>query len=219
MVEVRRLWPDIVDATKMRRRLAWMILTQNAQVVGVDSRTLTVGFASHGARESFVGGGCDEILRQAAIDVVGVDWRIDAIVDPSAQGGSGQHVVTTASVPSAPPAAPTVSAPSAPEERPAVDSPPDWVTGDATPPAQAPPPEDAEPPRPPQDSAGLIAAREALERSRTAPSTDEPRVDHAALADAAADPDDPDADTQGLDSTALLQQTLGAKVIDEIRHT
>ncbi len=75
------------------------------------------------------------------------------------------------------------------------------------------------PPRPPQDSAGLIAAREALERSRTAPSSDEPRVDHAALADAAADPDDPDADTQGLDSTALLQQTLGAKVIDEIRHT
>ena len=65
----------------------------------------------------------------------------------------------------------------------------------------------------------VIAAREALERSRTEPSSDEPRVDHAALADAAADPDDPDADTQGLDSTALLQQTLGAKVSDEIRHT
>lgn len=212
MVEVRRLWPDIVDATKMRRRLAWMILTQNAQVVGVDGRTLTVGFASHGARESFVGGGCDEILRQAAIDVVGVDWRIDAIVDPSAQGGTGQHVVTSSSVPSAP------SAPAA-DEQPAVDAPPDWVTGDTTPQAPAPPPEDSGAPRPPQDSSGLIAAREALERSRTAPTSDEPRVDHAALADAAADPDDPDADTQGLDSTALLQQTLGAKVIDEIRHT
>lgn len=213
MVEVRRLWPDIVDATKMRRRLAWMILTQNAQVVGVDGRTLTVGFASHGARESFVGGGCDEILRQAAIDVVGVDWRIDAIVDPSAQGGSGQHVVTTSSVPSAPSSTPAA------DERPAVDAPPDWVTGDTGPQAPAPPPEDSGPPRPPQDSSGLIAAREALERSRTAPSSDEPRVDHAALADAAAHPDDPDADTQGLDSTALLQQTLGAKVIDEIPHT
>ncbi|KRF37334.1 DNA polymerase III subunit gamma and tau [Nocardioides sp. Soil805] len=215
MVEVRRLWPDIVDATKMRRRLAWMILTQNAQVVGVDSRTLTVGFASHGARESFVGGGCDEILRQAAIDVVGVDWRIDAIVDPSAAGGSGQPVVTTPAAWSAP-ASPAPSA--MPDERAPVDSPPDWVTGGAAgePAAPAAPPEAA---RPPQDSAGLLAAREALERSRTAPSSDEPRVDHAALADAAADPDDPDADTQGLDSTALLQQTLGAKVIDEIRHT
>jgi DNA polymerase-3 subunit gamma/tau len=216
MVEVRRLWPDIVEATKMRRRLAWMILIQNAQVVGVDGRTLTVGFASHGARESFVGGGCDEILRQAAIDVVGVDWRIEAIVDPSAQGGSGQPVVTGPSVPPAtPPAGPESSGP----ERPAVDAPPDWVTGEsAGPAAPAPPQADPEPPRPPQDSAGLVAAREALERSRTAPSSTEPKVDHRALADAAADPDDPDADTQGLDSTALLQQTLGAKVIDEIRH-
>lgn len=216
MVEVRRLWPDIVEATKMRRRLAWMILIQNAQVVGVDARTLTVGFASHGARESFVGGGCDEILRQAAIDVVGVDWRIEAIVDPSAQGGSGQPVATRPSVPPAsPPAAPEPSVP----EQPAVDAPPDWVTGGAAGPStSAPPPADPAPPRPPQDSAGLMAAREALERSRTAPASDEPKVDHRALADAAADPDDPDADTQGLDSTALLQQTLGAKVIDEIPH-
>lgn len=218
MVEVRRLWPDIVDATKMRRRLAWMILTQNAQVVGVDGRTLTVGFASQGARESFIGGGCDEILRQAAIDVVGVDWRIDAIVDPSAHGGGGQHVVTSPSVPAeAPPSSTTTSTPAGPDERAAVDAPPDWVTGDTAP--TAPPPDEPEPPRPPQDSSGLVAAREALERSRTAPSADEPRVDHAALADAAADPDDPDADTQGLDSTTLLQQTLGATVIDEIRHT
>ncbi|WP_107773158.1 DNA polymerase III subunit gamma and tau [Nocardioides sediminis] len=216
MVEVRRLWPDIVEATKMRRRLAWMILIQNAQVVGVDARTLTVGFASHGARESFVGGGCDEILRQAAIDVVGVDWRIDAIVDPSAQGGSGQPVATR---PSVPPASP----PAAPEppvaERPAVDAPPDWVTGGAAGPAAPAQAEvDPGPPSPPQDSAGLMAAREALERSRTAPASDAPKVDHRALADEAADPDDPDADTQGLDSTALLQQTLGAKVIDEIPH-
>ena len=33
LVDVRRLWPDIVEATKMRRRVAWMHLTQNCQVV------------------------------------------------------------------------------------------------------------------------------------------------------------------------------------------
>ena len=214
MVEVRRLWPDIVEATKMRRRLAWMILTQNAQVIGVDGRTLTVGFASQGARESFVGGGCDEILRQAAIDVVGVDWRIDAIVDPSAQG-SGQPVVTTPSVPQPPQAPDAVRRPGAPRRGRTRPTGSRGDAGDASPSQPAAP----EPPRAPQDSSGLVAAREALERSRTAPKSDEPRVDHAALADAAADPDDPDADTQGLDSTALLQQTLGAKVIDEIRHT
>ena len=33
LVDVRRLWPDIVDATKLRRRVTWIHLTQNAQVV------------------------------------------------------------------------------------------------------------------------------------------------------------------------------------------
>jgi DNA polymerase III subunit gamma/tau len=85
LVEVRRLWPDIVEATKLRRRVAWMHLTQNSQVIGVEGNTLVLGFNNLGARDSFVNGGCDEILRQAAIDVVGADWKIDAIVDPGAR--------------------------------------------------------------------------------------------------------------------------------------
>jgi DNA polymerase-3 subunit gamma/tau len=89
LVDVRRLWPDIVEATKLRRRVAWMHLTQNSQVVAVEGRVLTLGFANTGARDSFVNGGCDEILRQAAIDVAGVDWRVETIVDPGAAGGQG----------------------------------------------------------------------------------------------------------------------------------
>jgi DNA polymerase III subunit gamma/tau len=89
LVEVRRLWPDVVEATKLRRRVAWMHLTQNSQVIGVDGNTLTLGFSNAGARDSFLNGGCDEILRQAAIDVAGVDWTVEAIVDPSV-GGTGR---------------------------------------------------------------------------------------------------------------------------------
>ncbi|MGH3307657.1 MAG: DNA polymerase III subunit gamma and tau, partial [Nocardioides sp.] len=85
LVEVRRLWPDIVEATKLRRRVAWMHLTQNSQVIGVEGNTLVLGFNNAGARDSFLNGGCDEILRQAAIDVVGMDWKVDAIVDPGAR--------------------------------------------------------------------------------------------------------------------------------------
>src|SRR5690606_22429171 len=57
LVDVRRLWPDVVNAVRSRRRLAWMLLTQNAQVTGVDATTLTLGFNNPGARESFVKGG------------------------------------------------------------------------------------------------------------------------------------------------------------------
>jgi DNA polymerase-3 subunit gamma/tau len=93
----------------MRRRVAWMHLTQNSQVVGVDGTTLTLGFANAGARDSFVNGGCDEILRQAAIDIAGVDWRVETIVDPGAAGGT--------------PATPTPQAAQSPPEPPDDDAP------------------------------------------------------------------------------------------------
>ena len=64
-----------------------MHLTQNSQVVAVEGNVLTLGFTNVGARDSFVNGGCDEILRQAAIDVAGVDWQVESIVDPGATGG------------------------------------------------------------------------------------------------------------------------------------
>jgi DNA polymerase-3 subunit gamma/tau len=69
------------------RRFTWILLSQNAQVIGVDATSLTVGFKTAGARDSFVGGGSEEILRQAAIDMIGADWKIEVAVDPSAQPG------------------------------------------------------------------------------------------------------------------------------------
>jgi DNA polymerase-3 subunit gamma/tau len=84
------LWPEIVDAVKNRRRLTWIQLSQHAQAVGLDGKTLTVGFNNAGARESFVNGRSDLILQQVIIDLVGQDWRVEAIVDPSAQPGQPQ---------------------------------------------------------------------------------------------------------------------------------
>src|SRR5215210_3537283 len=111
LVEVRRLWPDIVEATKLRRRVAWMHLTQNSQVIGVEGNTLVLGFNNAGARDSFVNGGCDEILRQSAIDVVGADWKIDAIVDPGARPAPASPSPTPAAPATPPPPDPSPPAP------------------------------------------------------------------------------------------------------------
>lgn len=224
LVDVRRLWPDIVDATKARRRVTWIHLTQNAQVIAVDAKTLTLGFTNAGAKESFLAGGSDEILRQAAIDVVGAEWRIDAIIDPSAQPDAGRPVVRQSATTPVEPAAPAAESPSAPpawasHEAPstAPDAPPAWASDEpSNQPSDGPSDRAADEP---SGSTGLSAAREALERSRGAGQDSGTTVDHRALADEAADPDDPAADTQGLDSTALLQQALGAKVVEEIKHS
>ncbi len=88
LTDVRRIWPDLLDQVKKMRRFTWILLSQNAQVIGVDATTLTVGFKTAGARDSFLGGGSEEILRQAAIDMIGADWKIDTTVDASADPGA-----------------------------------------------------------------------------------------------------------------------------------
>ncbi|MEI2821308.1 MAG: hypothetical protein V9E81_14365 [Marmoricola sp.] len=82
--DVRRLWPDVLDRVRTMKRFTWMLLSQNSQVVGIEANVLTLGFKTAGARESFLQGGSDQILRQAMIDLIGADWRIEAVVDPSA---------------------------------------------------------------------------------------------------------------------------------------
>ncbi len=214
LVDVRRLWPDIVEATKLRRRVAWMHLTQNSQVLGLEGRVLTLGFTNAGARDSFVGGGCDEILRQAAIDVVGADWKIDAIVDPSAQPTPTATVTKAAVPPPDPSPADTgTPVPQAPTEA------PDWARDDQPPvaPEAAADPEPAVPART-QDPEAIAAAREAILATRT-PGEDSSGADTRKAADAAAHPDDPDADTNGLAGAELLARTLGAEVIEEIPHS
>ncbi|GAA5113719.1 hypothetical protein GCM10023339_18450 [Alloalcanivorax gelatiniphagus] len=204
LVDVRRLWPDILEQTKNRRRLAWMVLSQHAHVVDVDGVRLTVGFANAGARDSFVNGGCDEILRQAAIDVVGMDWRVESIVDPSGAAAESPVVRQAATDSYAPPAAsPGAPAPETP------DGPPAWVTGGGV-------VSTAEPAPPAAPPVSAAPAREALEAARAGGSA-EPAAP-VRSADDDVDPDDPDADSAAIDTESLLSQTLGARLIEEIRN-
>ncbi len=87
---VRRVWPEVLEAVKVQRRFTWMMLLENVNVAGVDGRQLTLAFASEGSRKAFTGSGSDEVLRQAFIDVLGVDWRVEAVLDPSARGGENR---------------------------------------------------------------------------------------------------------------------------------
>jgi DNA polymerase-3 subunit gamma/tau len=180
LVDVRRLWPDIVEATKQRRRLTWIYLTQQAQVVAVDDQTLTLGFANAGARDSFDSGGSAEIVRQAAIDVVGHDWRVETIVDPGADPEAAAPPPVRSPEGAGPPSQPAghqLGTPASPE--PGTSAPPDRAQG-------------VEPQR--------------------SPGPPLPEADDGARRD------DTDIESSGLDGAQLLEQALGAQVIEEIRH-
>ncbi|WP_097234091.1 DNA polymerase III subunit gamma and tau [Streptomyces zhaozhouensis] len=236
--QVRQLWPEILDAVKKRRRYSWILLSQNAQVVGFDngSSTLRLGFASSGARDNFVNSGSEDVLRQALNDRMGVTWRIDAVVDQGGGGGGprpggsgggfggsgGGSGGGFAPGPSAPPAAP------APHQAPPADrSAPPGQQPPRQPPSQQPPqgiqqpaPAAAPPARQPgQDAHGATApatsAPAAPAPVREAPPAPRPRV---AAEDDIPDEDDPDLDETALSGHDLIVRELGATVLEEIRH-
>ncbi|MXM68427.1 DNA polymerase III subunit gamma and tau [Streptomyces sp. HUCO-GS316] len=97
-LDPRMLWPNILEAVKNRRRFTWILLSQNAQVAGFDGTTLQLGFVNAGARDNFASSGSEDVLRQALAEQFNVQWKIEAIVDPSGgsappatDGGSGGH--------------------------------------------------------------------------------------------------------------------------------
>jgi DNA polymerase III subunit gamma/tau len=189
LVDVRRLWPDLLDAVKLKRRYTWILLSQHAQVAAVDDKTLTIALVNAGARNSFSSGGSEEVLRQAAIDVIGHDWRIEAIVDPSAQPGTDPGV--------------TVTRPAVPQEQ-----------ATAPPPRAAQAPE--QPAKPSVDPTAIASARTAIQDTRPA---GDPRDRRGAeVSDEHADRDDPDADDHTLGGAELLERELGARIIEEIKH-
>jgi DNA polymerase-3 subunit gamma/tau len=194
---VRQMWPGILEAVKNRRRFTWILLSQNAQVVGFDGTTLQLGFANPGARDSFVGSGSENVLRQAISDAFGLQWKIEAIVDPSGgtNGGStGPGGPGGDASRSAPP-------PRRPQQPPASPPAPD-MAAPATAPVQAPAPAHAPPP-----SAETSAPEPLLSPPPAVP-----------IEDDIPEEDDPDLDDTALSGHDLIVRELGATVIEEITH-
>ena len=99
IADVRRLWPDILDKVKVLRRFTWVMLSQNAQVTSLDGNTLTISLVNIGARDSFLKSGSDAYVQQAIHQVLGTNWKIDTIVDPSAEPAPTADEPTPAQAP------------------------------------------------------------------------------------------------------------------------
>jgi DNA polymerase-3 subunit gamma/tau len=78
---VRRMWPDILNIVKTRRRYTWMLLTEGVAVIGLDGDMLTLAFADEGRRRNFLSGS-HELLGEAIEEVLRTKWRVDAVHDP-----------------------------------------------------------------------------------------------------------------------------------------
>ena len=114
IADVRRLWPEILDKIRDMRRFAWIMLSQNAQVMALDGQVLTIALVNTGARDSFLSSGSDDYVQRALHEVLGVTWRIEAIVDPGARPGvpdDDHDERPRAAAPAAAPSTPSVAVP------------------------------------------------------------------------------------------------------------
>ena len=78
---LRRMWPQVIENVKGKRRLTWSLLATSAQIISVDDENLTIGIVNQGARDSFIRSESDLILSDAFEEVAGVRRKILATVD------------------------------------------------------------------------------------------------------------------------------------------
>ncbi|MEU9474188.1 DNA polymerase III subunit gamma and tau [Streptomyces sp. NPDC048191] len=199
-LDPRTLWPNILEAVKNRRRFTWILLSQNAQVTGFDGTTLQLGFVNAGARDNFAGSGSEDVLRAALAEQFNVQWKIEAVVDPSGGGSApsssgGPGFGGGGGYGSAPaagsggygaPAAPRPAAAQPAPQAPASARPGPAATASAPAPAHQPP-----------------AAPEPVP---VAPEDDIP------------EDDDPDLDESALSGHELIVRELGATVVEEFSN-
>jgi DNA polymerase-3 subunit gamma/tau len=199
VADVRRLWPEVLVRLREIKRTPWSLLSQESTVVDVADGVLTLAFRQPSLRDTFARrSDFQDNLRQAITDVLGVDLKLEAIVDPSADAGRRSEPAVT------PPRASQGAAPAA-EAAPSSTVQP---AGGASPSEAGASPASASDPSP---SAPGRPAGERRVGSRPAGNDSDSGGD--------AHPDDADHADSGLSERQLLERTLGARVIEEIDHT
>ncbi len=219
VADLRRLWPQVLDAVRARRRFPWMLLSQHAQVLDLRDGALVLGFNNQGARDNFTAGGSHDVLRDCLIDLIGVDLRIEAITEgtatkeasapgspgESSQGAGAPTEEAAAPAPTGPaPGAPIRHTPSAPIPSPrATRSPVSPAAADpASPPGASTSPADSGP------RARLRAARGAA-HSEAGPGPLQ------GMPEDAIDPSDPALEDSQQSAVELIMSELDAEIIPD----
>ncbi|PPS75477.1 MULTISPECIES: DNA polymerase III subunit gamma and tau [Streptomyces] len=227
-LDPRMLWPNILEAVKNRRRFTWILLSQNAQVTGFDGTTLQLGFVNAGARDNFLSSGSEDVLRQALGEQFNVQWKIEAIVDPSGGsappapggpsgfGGGGGHNAS-----GGPSAGSHNSGGGGYNSGGGYNAGGGYNTGGGTATAQRSAPSPSAPPAAPaQQSSGPIPAATSTPAPATAsvPQPSAPRPRHVSVEEDIPEDDDPDLDESALSGQELIVRELGATVVEEFTN-
>jgi DNA polymerase-3 subunit gamma/tau len=87
---LRQRWPDVLEAVKKERRVAWILLN-SASVDSLEDGVLTIAFAREGEAKGFATSGHDQVLTGVLGTMLGLSVRVRALVGAGARPrGGGQ---------------------------------------------------------------------------------------------------------------------------------
>jgi len=103
---LRDRWPDVLEAVRGERKVAWMLLT-NATVESLADGVLTLEFAREGDAKGFVSSGCGEVLGGVLTSMFGISPQLKTSArtagaapgGPRATSGPGRQGQGSASAP------------------------------------------------------------------------------------------------------------------------
>jgi DNA polymerase-3 subunit gamma/tau len=210
---VRRSWPDVLEWLSRHKRVTWTFVSQNAQVADYDGSRVLLTISTRGLADTFRRGPHAEYVRQALIDVLGVDARVEGVPADGAPPATGT-----------PPAAPDGPPPTAPTdsgsgvgEAGSPDEPPGPPTARAEAVAGAPrpdPPSWSDAPPPPETAPAWGGSPE-----RPGPPAPDGEEDTAhagrVVDDSAVSDDDESIDEVDDVGVAVVERLLGGTVISE----
>lgn len=88
VADVRRMWPEVLVRLREIKRTPWSLISQESTVADVSDGVLTLAFRKPTLRDTFARReDFQACLQQAIKEVLLLDLRINAIVDPSADPG------------------------------------------------------------------------------------------------------------------------------------
>ncbi|HMM96232.1 DNA polymerase III subunit gamma and tau [Phycicoccus sp.] len=207
---LRRSWGDVLDWLSRHKRVTWTFVAQNAQVAEYDGERVVLAISTSGLAETFRRGAHAEYVRQALIDVLGVDARVEGrpgdvaaapLPEPPADADGGPAPAADGARPGPPGTSP--SGPPSPDVGVAPIAPradaPSW--SDAPP-----PPETAPAWASPLEQARAAVAAESVDETAAAPHV----VDDTAISD-----DDESIDDLADVGVPVVERILGGTVIHE----
>ncbi|WP_405506261.1 DNA polymerase III subunit gamma and tau [Streptomyces purpurascens] len=221
-LDPRMLWPNILEAVKNRRRFTWILLSQNAQVAGFDGTTLQLGFVNAGARDNFLSSGSEDVLRQALGEQFNVQWKIEAIVDPSggsappAPGGPSGFGGGNAGHGGGPGGSASGYGGGSYNSGGGGYNAGGGSGGTAT--AQRPAPSQSTAPTTPAQQSSTASSAPTSAPAAPAPQPSAPKRRSVSVEDDIPEDDDPDLDESALSGQDLIVRELGATVVDEFTN-